>query len=119
MSHEAQRCCYIACGRLYIPGKNNANRASVYCSLACSGAAKRKRLLRRECPSCEREFFHAHNAKPTYCSTACRDVGMTTDAGKVLVRCVRGCGGLFHGPHECQPTETYGYSMLALADGWS
>lgn len=119
MTARAQRCCYIGCGKLYVPSKNNAHRPSIYCSLACSGAAKRKRLLRKECQSCGEMFFHAHNAKPIYCSTDCRDEGMSVATGKTLVRCERGCGGLFHGPHECQPVETYGFSALALAEGWS
>ena len=71
---QAQPCCCIQCGKLYVP---NRHGRQIYCSLACSAAAKAKRLLRKECPSCHEQFFYRNNARPIYCSTDCRDEGMT------------------------------------------
>ena len=116
MTAEPMRCCFIGCAKLFIPTRHGRQ---VYCSLACSAASKAKRMERRLCNGCGEAFWCKATSKQQSCSVACRGLSRT-ERGAHLERC-RECHGLFDRPHECQGAarETYGFSMLALAEGWS
>lgn len=120
MTARAQRCCYIGCGKLYVPSRSASYRATgIYCSQACWAATRRKRMLRKECPACGDPFFVVASSAQQTCSVDCRGDMMSGRASK-LVRC-EACHSLFDRPHECvgEQRETYGFSAIALAEVWS
>ena len=120
MTAGAQRCCYIGCGKLYVPRATGGQRAAhLYCSRACHAATRAKRMDRRTCPSCGDPFFVVQSSQQQTCSVDCRGDMMSGRTSK-LVRC-EACHSLFDRPRECvgEQRETYGFSAIALAEGWS
>ena len=111
------RCSNPSCARLYVKTRHDRQ---TYCSRQCSWTAKTAPRVVVECPVCHAMFSKKAHAVQVFCGYECRDVQRGREHGAHLIRC-ESCHSLYDKPHECpgDRRETYGYSMLALAEAWS